>query len=460
MTESEALYFGPLAAQADPDILNYFYVTDQIKRLIHRSAVGPAQFIVASRPGAGKSALFEWVASPQSNLEAIVIRGANKRIIPPDPSMNVDDYRTLAFGEFATAFIVWAKNLVTLRDDTKRRISSLRRKKTFAAIKVFLGEDFEGLNVLGCGFNLAERQRKDYLKELRSADYQHELEEVIKKIASESRPVFILDDPEFTIAEGLDELSPPNAQRLGGLLSALGKLDALGIRTLVFIRENVYRAVVDHYHDASHFADRVQGLGWTENDLIGLLQLRLEWKAQISWGNAFKVNEARMARLVFPFLVNGPRDLIRICNTAGSAGAPISTASLDRAIEQASRDRWAETRKQFSSLFPLFDKFAGAILREAAHEFGSDKIEPHALDTLIQNALTTPGSELHKLRSQDWIDALPFEPHRAVDLLYAAGCLGYYQGKNRIFPWAGRSTEKLALADGYFLSPAFTKTLT
>jgi hypothetical protein len=97
---SPRLNFGPLAAQADPEILHYFYTTDQVKKIIYNPVSGPGQFIMVSRPGGGKSALFEWMASPQSALQAMVIRGAHHRIIPPDPSMNVDDYRTLAFGEF------------------------------------------------------------------------------------------------------------------------------------------------------------------------------------------------------------------------------------------------------------------------------------------------------------------------------------------------------------------------
>ena len=230
---------------------------------LEQSPIGASRFLVISRPGAGKSATFKWLASSASPISAILIRGADHRILPADASLNVDDYRTLAFGELATAIILESRSRFNLSDSARKRANSFTRKRAVQGVAKFFAERFEGLNILGSGFKLSEPERRKYLDRMRDREFQAELESVLIEIAGQIRLVVAIDDPEYMSTEGTDTLSRENATRLGATLSALSRLDALGLHIVAFLREQIYRSVVEYYGDSSHFADRTNGLGWT-----------------------------------------------------------------------------------------------------------------------------------------------------------------------------------------------------
>ena len=61
--------FGPLAAEYDPRILEYFEQTNQIKKILS-SPKEHKHFIFIARPGGGKTALVKWL-----------VEGSNKDIV-------------------------------------------------------------------------------------------------------------------------------------------------------------------------------------------------------------------------------------------------------------------------------------------------------------------------------------------------------------------------------------------
>lgn len=456
---SDAIDFGPLAAQGDPQLLSYFCKTPQISRLTDPLRSGPSKFIVVSRPGAGKSAIFKFVKSQNSGFPAFVIQGAERVIFPhDDQTMSLDLCRSLAFGELAAAFISWARASLPLSIAVKRQIQIFQAKQGFKKIFTKAGREIVGLNILGTGFSLAPRDRSQYLEVLRSSAFTDEAKRLIKLLADQSpSPAIVVDDPEYMVVHGLTEVSKENSIKLGALLEGLERIDSVGVRTPTFIREHIHRAVLDHYTDASHYADRVTGLGWTSDSLLDLLHERLKHRLKREWSDVFPLEKQQFSEQVFPFLVNGPRDLLYICNLAGE-NLPINEASLLKAIKESQRGQWLELKRQFDTSFPGFQKFAIASARMIVQNFGLKEFDPAGFDDLIDNGLTRVGSDIYDLRGQnEWVDELAHTPRRAAELLYAAGCLGYARDGERIYPWAGRSNEGFSMADRYFLSKAFSE---
>jgi hypothetical protein len=456
---SGPINFGPLAAQDDPNLLDYFVQTEHVSKLISaRGQVGGSQYIVVSRPGAGKSAIFQWLASRASTSNIVVARGANHRLLPTDnESFNADDYFTLAFGELALELVAQAHKRFGLPVTVKKQTMTFLSAKNLKSMLGAFARAFQGVTVLGFGVSLNPMERSQYIEKLRDRLFQERLEHLLRQIGDSVQCALVIDDPEHMITRGLSALSRENAIRLGALLSALAKIDGLGFKVQVFLREQYWQSVREHYDNASHFSDRVRPLGWTESELVDVIRRRARKLADLDWAGAFAVDEGAFITEVFPYLVNGPRDLISICNVAGTRGTPIDVSALRLAIKQAQSDVWSEVRRQFNEIYPEFDAFAKAAVGAL---YQRHRLRLTALSTaesvLVDEYIDTSGP-IGKLRTRhEWIEDLALSSaRRSLDLLFVAGCLGYRIGEERTYPWAGRSVERFAMADKYFICPAF-----
>lgn len=446
--------FGPLAAQDDPALLDYFHSTAQSRRLVEPTRLGHSDFIVVSRPGAGKTALMKWLSHQADDLPALVIRGSQTRLMPPDDAFNVDDYRLLAWSELATACVLEGRRTFDLSGEAAEASRNFRRRRGWQQVKRFLA-NVRGIEILGVGASMDPGTRREYVSILRQSEIQQDLEKTLKKIAADVEPVLAIDDPEFMIAEGLDELSSGNAIRLGALLSALGRLNSLGIGVVVFIKEHLFVGVTEAYNDSRHFEDRVQRLEWTAEDLLGVIRLRINHRMETRWERIFSLSEDELSELVLPQLTNGPRDLLEVCNLALRSGLPIGNEALKNALAQLAGKWRRELKKQFNRSWPEFAIFAHECVTLFRENLDPDNMSLDEMKRVVEDGLIAASEPLGRLRSKnEWVDRLVFDLRRAVELLFAAGCLGLHEGSDRVYPWAGRSLERFASADSYFVSPA------
>ncbi len=239
----------------------------------------------------------------------------------------------------------------------------------------------------------------------------------------------------------------------------MNQLHALGIQVIVFVKENILQAVQEHYRDFSHFEDRIEGLEWTEADLLNMLKLRLEKRLGLPWGNVFTLGEEAFKQEVFPYLINGPRDLIYVCNTAGrSSEQRITKANLEKSIDALRASKWGEITRQYNRQWPRIDEFARSIITTVIVKSSREQITRSKFRSVVESEFASAGSALHTLRKQEnWINTALWASPTIEERLFLIGCLGYVYNGERSSPWNGLSLERFRLADSFFVSPLFTQ---
>jgi hypothetical protein len=446
--------FGPLAAQNDQTLLSYFHVTRQAKRLTDFSS-SLSNLIFVARPGSGKTALLSWLHSLHGSFTPVFLRSDETRFSSGDEKFTLGDYRLLVGAELNVGLIseVVERNAAQAR--TLRSCRDFLEERWWGSLGRFLANRLSGLSILGVGFSLNPQERREYLREIRQTKKVEMSNELIRQITGERPLALIVDDPELIVGEGLIDVTQENAIRLGAFLSVLSNLHAQGVRVLVFIKEHILQNIRAHYLDFPHFADRIDGLEWTEEDLRTMLNLRVETRLKAKWSDVFTLTPADFQKAVLPFLINGPRDLIELCNLAGKEEGKITKPRLVKSITVLRSDKWHEIAAQYGQQWPRVDQFSRSLVASMARKFPAGVLPPGSVKAEFETQFSQPGSEIHNLRIERWIDRAKFESPPVEERLFLIGCLGYvFEGK-RYYPWAGRSLERFRQAESYFISPLF-----
>jgi hypothetical protein len=447
--------FGPLAAQYDEDLLHYFHVTKQVSGLILKKNI-PANFIFVARPGAGKTALMKWLTEEAQERRMLFIRPTEVRLVIEDSNPNAEDHRILMSAELFAGLISEAKEWKETPDNLRKECSSYIRETWWESLGDIFSERFEGLSILGNGFSLRAKDRQAYLSRIRKDNKVEKSSSLIRRLAKVLDVTLVVDNPEFIVGKGLEDVTTENAMRIGAFLSVLNGLHSLGVQVVIFVKEHILQSVQDNYRDFSHFEDRVEGLEWTEDDLLEMLNLRIDKRLQVKWEDIFTLGKDIFVRYVFAFLVNGPRDLLFICNTAGRNGGKISKPKLERSIEAMRKRKWVDIATQYGPQWPNIDAFARRITQLISEKFDKKPILPEEFRSAIEDEFSTPGTPLHELRKQEkWMNTAIWASPSIEERLFVIGCLGYILGNTMYFPWAGRSLERFRLAKKIFVSPLF-----
>ena len=448
-------YFGPPAAQNDVDLLSYFHVTRQAKSMIDFSMANPA-FMYVARPGAGKTALRRWLAENSKNHMTIVITSEKTRLSSDDESLNSGDIRLIVEVELITAIL--SEVVKTKRGSEKAR----KKAKDFLSagwdevMGKFFKEKLGGLSILGCGFSLKPEDRKNYLKEIRQSDRLSSARKALKELTKELNILLVVDDPELVVGEGLDELTPNNARRVGALLSVLAIVHSLNARVIVLLRENILQNTREHYTDFQHFDGQIEGLEWTSQDLIELLNRRITTRMGTTWDRVFTVTSKTLEEKLFPYLVSGPRDLVTLSNLAGKDGGKIPMARYTNAFRSYRSKKWDDLHTYYSAQWPGIDRFAKALITALTEKYNDRNIPINGINEEFEAQFIDTDSEIHRLRtSEPWIDRLKWESPPVDERLFIMGCVGYIVAKQKYFPWAGRDLDGFRLASSHFLSKGF-----
>lgn len=448
--------FGPLAAQDDPDILSYFHVTHQIKELVSRNA-GENKFIYVTRPGGGKTALVKWLENSNFNRKVIAITPNKVRFSAEDGDTHTsEDQRLLITAELFTGFILEVKKMDILSEELQNECKAYSTSTWLKGLGKIVSERFEGISILGNGFSLKADVRRAYLREIRKESIVDKASVILKKIVDESNVLVVVDDPEFIVGSGTEDVSSANAIRIGAFLSVLQKLNSLGVQVIIFVKEHIIQAVQENYRDFSHFEDRIEELIWTSYDLCEIINLRLKYRLGKSWNEVFSMDQKEFETLVIPHLINGPRDLLSVCNMAGDSTTPISRSSILRSLQGLKILKWKEIAVQYKEQWPSIDLVAKTIIKLLTEKFSDKKITKEQLKLTIEENFQNPDSDLFKLRKIGWINTALWDTPSLEERLFLIGCLGYIYDNNYFYSWAGRSLTNFRHASKVFISPLFT----
>lgn len=449
--------FGPLASQNDYDLLSYFHVTRQASGFVDFSSERPA-FIFVARPGAGKTALLQWLKTYSKDPLTIVVGTETTRISSGDSQLNVGDIRVMITAELFAALIS------VISEQGQGSPQALKEAKEFLSkgwkqiVGGFFRQNFVGLSILGNGFTLKPDDRRSYLQEIRRTNRLAAGRTVLKRLAGTTKIAFVMDDPESIVGEGLNEVTAENARRLGAFLSVLAEVHSLGVRVIVFLKEHIWQNIRAYYSDYSHFTDRLEGLEWTGADLIRMLERRVSTRLNTAWDNVFEFSQETIQRQIFPFLVNGPRDLLNLCNIAGRESGKISIARLEKGIRAHKTDKWRDLSTYYGGQWPGIDQFARAMADSLKAKYGKKPIPIGAVNAEFEAQFGNPQSDVYSLRKRiEWIDSAYFERRPIDERLFVIGCLGYILEKEKFYPWSGRDIERFRLADSHFISPVFAE---
>ena len=174
---------------------------------------------------------------------------------------------------------------------------------------------------------------------------------------------------------------------------------------------------------------------------------------KIGWDDVFEINQKKFAALVFPNLINGPRDLLFICDKSKNCSGQISKQVLLNSIEILKNSKWNQIKSEFGINWPKIDLFAKNII-DLIHDGKSNFIAKDKMKEIIKSALQDSQSELYKLRNQeDWINgSLNGEPS-IEDRLYFIGVIGYKLNNDIYYPWSGRFIDRFHQSSEIFISP-------
>src|SRR5262249_22550025 len=154
--------------------------------------------------------------------------------------------------------------------------------------------------------------RRRYLDQVRRKDVANKALKALERLTAIENNKFylVVDNPEYIVGQGLALTDRSNAFRIGALLNLLAEMHTAGLRVAAFTKFHIFESIQEHYTDYSHFADGVARLEWTADDLIQFVSLRVEKRMGLKWNEVFSLNQKAFADLVFPRLINGPRDLL------------------------------------------------------------------------------------------------------------------------------------------------------
>jgi len=449
--------WGPLAAQDDKRLMEYFHTTGQVKLLFDKDIQTP-NCIFVTRPGGGKTALVKRLKSNIIKGPLIFIQPSHIQLVPPNDKLNLENQRILMQFELYTGIISELLQKEALSNGLKEKCQTYIKDEWGKSIKKFLKEELQGLSIVGFGFSLKESDRRSYLMEIKRNRKIDKVSDLMYQISEKVSPIIVSDDPEAMVTRGFDEVSRENSLLTGAYLSVLTHLHSVGCRVFLFVKEYILQGVLKKYKDSSHFEDRIEGIQWTEEDLMEMLNLRLSKRLGKKWEDIFAVQKEKFQKEVLPYLINGPRDLLFICNSASKSGKKITYKSIQKIICILRDNKWNEISKQFGEQWPSITELAQAVISVVNKKHKGERISRKKFNSIVKTAFEKTDTRLHKLRTKErWINTCLWGRPTLEDRLFSIGCLGYIFEKRKVYPWAGRSLQQFRISELIFINSLFSQ---
>lgn len=431
---------GDIRAEADHSMLSRaFYETPDYLSLIESDE----KVVVVGRRGTGKSAL-TYKLSRQWSKEK------SELLITVAP----DEHHTLALAPYiaktgknflhvrAASRLLWKYGLLM---EIAESLSNRYKAREAIATSPFLQGHLQGWALPG----------KSFLDKMR-AKLRHAMptdtppEEVmalladaldISRLEGDVRALLQLGYKAYILVDRLDEGFDPNDINVAFINGAItGAIDLAAsnrrlIRPILFLRDNIYRAVAHYDQDhARNIEGQTLRLHWDVNNLLHVVCNRLR--------SAFGVEQENNKRLwnkftshelqgeegfkkCLSFTLYRPRDILILLNSAfenaskrdqSASVTTIGLADIEKSAKQISLNRLDDLKKEYKHIFPSIES-AVSIFEGLRPEIKMSE----ATDLLSDVILHPPTDRQSQLEL-----AILERPEELVRSLYSVGFLGCY----------------------------------
>lgn len=447
--------FGRLDAESDKNLLDYFITVGTAADALK------GKHLVLGRKGAGKTALFTYVAS---NAPGTIVKLDLKDYVfqahrslrdegVADAFVYTESWR---FAYLIAMFLEGRKHMPwRLRwRGTKivKRLGAGPDKAPVLAIMDWLGRirkmkliSIAGLADLG-GYESDAKQPKPFQPTTRRL--VNDLQSVIKQ-AVEKRPITVLVDRLDDAWKGTDDSldlivgAARAARQLAEDIPQQGVAPAI-----VFLRSDLWDKC--DFNDKNKFAQDTVTLNWSDHDLARVVDQRIHKTADIpedeGWGVIFTDIRMRQGTSAQKYMLKRclgrPRDVVSFAITA---------------LDVARKNEHDRIEKQ--DIYEAEAAYSAHVLKEL-----HDEISRHVQDMEdVVNALK--GLERRKFALSTWDAAAAragldkAEQARVLDLLFDAGAIGVLRANNQIAYRYNDSELKLEETGALSVHPALVKEL-
>jgi hypothetical protein len=447
--------FGRIDAEKDDKLLDYFITVGTAGKALE------GKYLVLGRKGAGKSALFRYVAS-----------NANRTVV----ELDLEDYvfrahRALRDEGVAAAFAYtesWRFAFVIamftqsyrsmpflLRWRGKRLLRKLGAGPDKAPVRAILGwlarvrhitlPSIGGVADLG-GFSVDPKEMKPF--ETTTRQLVDQLQAVLAK-AVQLRPITVLVDRLDDAWDGTDD----SLKLIGGAARAARQLSSDlkqdgAAPAIVFLRTDLWERI--GFNDKNKFTQDTVTLDWNNDDLAHVIEERIHKTAGLpegqGWESIFTTEKMRQGTSAQNYMLKRvmgrPRDIVAF---AGFAHEVATAKSHDR-IEKA-------------DIYDAEGRYSEHILDELR-----DEISEHVEDMeAVVNALKA--LERRKVPLEAWTAAAlssgiaPADTEKVRDLLFEASAIGVLRANQKTVYRYGDRSLKIEETGSVSVHPALLKEL-
>lgn len=212
------------------------------------------------------------------------------------------------------------------------------------------------------------------------------LDEIVKALAVGRKRGYILIDDVEVVFKGIER----NPVYLEGILQSLQDINIVGgnrLHALIFIKHGVWRAAFDVQQEYDKVKDGLAFLSWDQGSLVSLIARRVADRRKIDalqdnealWAQEFgwQGNFEKFTSEITSYCVNGPRDMIDLCNKAGHAAGdsqtPITLKHIHESLATYSDEKVAGLNADYGRVYAGIPFFVRRAFQETHSPFMSGK---------------------------------------------------------------------------------------
>ncbi|HEY9877328.1 MAG TPA: hypothetical protein V6D29_02675 [Leptolyngbyaceae cyanobacterium] len=373
----------------------YFYQNSTYQKFFNSGKT-----ILVGNRGAGKSAIFKYMATAEARKGNLVIELSPEEYSYDLLSQFLRSEQEGSWGKQSSYSVAWQYllyNLIFKRIvEQKRGLLLGAQKDIFAYVQNNLQS--QNLNSIGILFSYLKRLEsiklgnQENLQKTRELQALYSLEEIkelipsLKRILERMRIKIFIDE----LDKGWDN-SEDAKYFLAGLFQAAQKLNLISqnLRIYISIRQELFDNIPQIYEDAQKIREDVEVIRWGKTELLELIGLRIahcfpELQSQDGlrrWNSIFVSRLSTRAEESVDYILNRtqlrPRELLQFCKLCVeyyNEGKRIDDCTIFAAeetfSEQKIKDLASEYRFKYPHLLDIFEIFRG---RKA--EFAKEDLE-------------------------------------------------------------------------------------
>ena len=393
----------------------YFYQNSTYQKFFNSGKT-----ILVGNRGAGKSAIFKYMAAVEARKGNLVIELSPEEYSYELLSQYLRSEQEGSWGKQSSYSVAWQYllyNLIFKRIvEEKRGLLLGAQKDVYTYVQNTLQN--QNLNSIGILFSYLKRLEEIKLSSYESIQKTHELqalyslEEIkdllpsLRRILEKTRIKVFVDE----LDKGWDN-SEDAKYFLAGLFQAAQKLNLISpnLRIYISIRQELFDNIPQIYDDAQKIREDVEVIRWRKAELLELIGLRIahsfpdlqDLSGLRRWNSIFALeipsHQAESVDYILDRTQLRPRELLQFCKLCVEyycEGKRIDECTILAAeevfSEQKIKDLASEYRFQYPHLLDIFEVFRG----RKSH-FGKEELEYLLLATVC--------GELDVDRAANWV---------------------------------------------------------